>query len=235
MKKHLTAALLPLLFAAATAHAGETEIRKNVEAWLGNDAKVDSVRPINVSGLYEIQANGEVFYSDEKADNVIIGKIIDVKTKKNLTEAAQRQLGKIKFSDLPLDLAMKQVRGNGKRVIATFEDPNCGYCKALEKDMSGLTDVTIYTFLYPILSPDSAAKSKTVWCSADRVKTWTDWMLNGAAPAEAKCDDNTVDKVVALGQKLKVGGTPTIFLADGMRIVGVIPAAELEQVIGAVN
>jgi thiol:disulfide interchange protein DsbC len=127
---------------------------------------------------------------------------------------------------------VKQVRGNGKRVFATFEDPNCGYCKKLAKDLQAMNDVTIYTFLYPILSPDSSEKSKAIWCAADRAKAWNDWMINNTNPgSKTDCDTSAVDKVVALGQKLNIRGTPTIFLANGERIPGAVSVAKLEQAI----
>jgi len=129
------------------------------------------------------------------------------------------------------------VRGNGKRVIATFEDPNCGYCKRLAKEMQNLKDATIYTFLYPILSPDSTEKSKNIWCAKDRAGAWNDWMIAGKAPAAAAagCDTGTVDKNVALGHKLKISGTPTIFTADGNRLPGAVPLAQLDQAMNQVS
>ena len=139
----------------------------------------------------------------------------------------------IAFADLPLEMAVKQVRGNGRRLFATFEDPNCIYCKRLAKDVAGMTDVTIYTFLYPVLSADSMDKAKAIWCSADREKAWNRWMLNGTVPAPAKCDAGAIDKVVALGKKLGVRGTPTIFLADGERIAGAVPGMVLEMAISS--
>ena len=235
MKNLITCILISLLFVAGLSHAGEAGIKKRVEAWLGNDAKVDVIRKSGVPGLYEIQAGDKLFYTDAEVSHVIIGKIIDVKAGKDLTQERRQQLSAIKFSDLPLELAVKQVRGNGKRVFATFEDPNCGYCRKLAKEMAGLTDVTIYTFLYPILAPDSFDKSKAIWCSEDRARSWIGWMLDGTSPVENACDSSVIDKVVALGQKLKISGTPTIFMANGERITGAIPVAQLEKSLGAAN
>jgi len=235
MKKLLLRILLGVLFVTGHSHAGEADMKKRIEVWLGNDAKVDVIRKTGIFGLYEIQAGDKLFYTDAKVSHVIIGKIIDVKAGKDLTEQRRQQLSAIKFSDLPLEMAVKQVRGNGKRVFATFEDPNCGYCKKLAKDMVDLTDVTIYTFLYPILAPDSLDKSRAIWCSEDRAKSWTGWMLNGTLPTENTCDSSVIDKVVALGHKLKINGTPTIFLANGERVTGAIPIAQLEKAIGTRN
>ncbi len=216
----------------ATAQADDAAVKKSAESALqgvfGNQVKVEAIRKTPALGLYELTVGGEIVYMDEKARYLIMGDIIDIKAKQNLTEERKKAMSAIKFSDLPLDLAIKQVKGNGKRVIATFEDPNCGYCKKLAKDLVGVNDVTIYTFLMPILSPDSMEKSQNIWCAPDRVKAWNDWMVNGTAPAAAKCD-NPVQKSLAFGQKLNIRGTPTIFFADGTRVPGYMPAAQLEQ------
>jgi len=209
--------------------AGEAEVKKGVEAWLGAGApKIENVRKIEAGGLYEIQIEGELLYTDDKVSYIILGDIVDAKTRKNLSQERKQKLSQIKFSDLPLDLAVKQVKGNGKRVLATFEDPNCTYCKKLAKELRGVSDVTIYTFLFPILSPDSVEKSKNIWCAGDRAKAWNDLMLDGKTPATANCDHPT-DKVLALGRKIGVRGTPAMFFADGSRVPGYMPAASLEK------
>ena len=231
----LTTALAAALFAvpAFAQSAAEAEVKKNIEAALGKGAKADSVRDAGFLGLYEVSIGGDIVYTDRKASYLLLGDVVETKTRRNLTEERKNKLSQIKFSDLPLELAVKQVRGNGKRVFATFEDPNCGYCKKLAKELVAMNDVTIYTFLYPILSPDSAEKSKAIWCAGDRAKAWNDWMVNGAEPATAKCDASAIDKVTALGQKLGIRGTPTIFFTDGSRIPGYVPVAQLEQNIAA--
>lgn len=228
IKKTLACALAALALASGLARADEADIRKSLASLYGPDLKVDAVKKAGALGLYEVQIGTDILYSDEKGSYLIQGDIIDAKAKKNLTEARKNKLSQIKFSDLPLELAIKTVRGNGRRVFATFEDPNCGYCKKLAKDMVGMTDLTVYTFLIPILSPDSTVKSKAIWCSGDRSKAWNEWMLHDTAPAAASCDTPT-EKVLALAQKLGVHGTPTIFLSNGERIPGAVPAARLEQ------
>jgi thiol:disulfide interchange protein DsbC len=175
-----------------------------------------------------VLVDGELIYTDEKITHVILGNIIDAKTRKNLTEERKQKLGQIKFSDLPLELAVKQVKGNGKRVLATFEDPNCGYCKRLAKELQGMTDITVYTFIYPIF-PNSGELSQAIWCAPDRSKAWNDYMLNGTTPPNKKCDTAGLDKVTALGQKLRINGTPALFFADGSRVPGYMPAATLEK------
>ena len=232
IKKLLVAACATLLAASAHAQNTEAAIKKKIETALGEGAKVESVTKAGALGLYEVVVGGEILYTDDKAAHFILGHIIDPKTRKNLTQERLEKLSAIKFSDLPLDLAIKQVKGNGgngKRVLATFEDPNCTYCKKLAKELQGVTDVTIYTFVYPILSPDSVDKSKAIWCSSDRAKAWNDYMIKGSAPANAKCDTGDLDKVAALAQKLRIRGTPAIFLADGSRSPGFMPAAQIEQ------
>ena len=221
------AAALALAF-AAPASANEATIKKAVEAKLGG--KVDSVVKSGYLGLYEVYADGQIIYTDEKVSALVVGNLIDGKTMKSVTTERLQKLTAIKFSDLPLELAVKQVRGDGKRVFATFEDPNCGYCKKLAKDMAKLDNVTIYTFLYPILSPDSTEKSKQIWCSSDKAKAWTEWMVENKAPAaKGDCDTTAVQKTLELGHKLAINGTPTLFFADGERIPGAVPVAKIEQ------
>jgi len=227
-RKFLACGLAALTLAAGLAHADEADIKKAVAALFGPSAKVDEVRKVEALGLYEVRIGSDILYSDEKGHYLVHGDIMEVKSRKNLTEERRNKLSQIKFSDLPLDLAVKTVRGNGKRVFATFEDPNCGYCKKLAKEMVGMTDITMYTFLYPILSPDSGDKSKAIWCASDRAKAWNSWMVSNTAPAAGTCD-TPIDKIVALGQKLGVRGTPTIFLANGERIPGAVPVDKLEQ------
>ena len=227
LKRLLPLALVPLFI--ATANADEAEIKKAMEAKLG--AKVESVTKSGYLGLYEIYADGNILYTDEKMTAFIAGgQLIDGKTMKNVTEERMRKLTAIKFAELPLDRAIKQVRGDGKRVLATFEDPNCGYCKRLAKDLQKLDNVTIYTFLLPILSEDSLKKSKQIWCAADRAKAWNDWMVEGRAPAgKDDCDTSAVTKNQEFGRRLGINGTPTIFFADGERVPGAVPLPKIEQ------
>lgn len=224
--------LLPVALAMAlsfNASADEAELRKVMEAKLGT--KVESVTKSGYLGLYEVYADGTIFYTDEKVTAILLGgQMIDGKTMKNVTEERMRKLTAIRFADLPLERAIKQVRGDGKRVLATFEDPNCGYCKRLAKDLQKLDNVTIYTFLYPILSEDSVRKSKQIWCSADRAKAWNDWMIDGKAPgAREDCDTAAIAKNQEYGRKLNIQGTPTMFFADGERVPGAAPLARIEQ------
>ena len=224
--------ILPLVIASlwiAGAGADEADVKKAMEAKLGT--KVESVTKSGYLGLYEVYADGNILYTDEKMTAFIAGgQLIDGKTLKNVTDERMRKLTAIKFSDLPLERAIKQVSGDGKRVLATFEDPNCGYCKRLAKDLQKLDNVTIYTFLLPILSEDSLKKSKQIWCAADRAKAWNDWMVEGRAPGgKDDCDTSPVVKNQEFGRRLNISGTPTIFFADGERVPGAIPLPKLEQ------
>lgn len=231
MFKKLISFVLPFalgLAAAGAAQANEAEINKAIEAKLG--AKVESVSKSGYLGLYEVYLDGQIIYTDEKVTAFVAGNLIDTKTMKNVTDERMRKLSAIKWSDLPFERAIKQVRGDGKRLLATFEDPNCGYCKRLAKEMQRLDNVTIYTFLLPILSEDSLKKSKQIWCSADRSKAWNDWMQDGKAPAgKEDCDTSAVVKNQEFAQRLRITGTPTIFFGNGERVPGAMPLAQIEQ------
>jgi thiol:disulfide interchange protein DsbC len=228
--------LLPVTVQAQDAAKINAEIVKKAIETRFEGVKVEGVAKTPFGGLYEVRiAGGEIIYTDDKVNFLVTGSIIDAKTRENVTEERKRKLSAIKFDTLPLSLAMKQVRGNGKRIVATFEDPNCGYCKKLHQDIAGMTDVTIYTFLYPILAPDSNDKAKAIWCSTDRVRTWNDWMLNGVAPPAGKDCDTPMEKVVELGQKLRISGTPTMFFPSGERVPGAVPAARFEQLLNDSN
>lgn len=228
MKLNKIAPLILALFAFG-AHADEASVRKSAEAFFGPQIKIDGVRKLPQAGLYEIRAGEYIGYTDEQVSFMLFGDMWDTKTKQNLTQQRLAQLSTINFKDLPLDIAIKQVRGKGTRVIATFEDPNCGYCKKLAHDMRDVTDITIYTFLIPILGPDSKTKAETIWCAPDRSKAWKDWMLSGTLPPVKTCDLSGLQKSVELGAKYRVQGTPTIFLSSGERIGGAIPADQLEK------
>ncbi len=227
LKKMLSLTLA--MACASLAWADEADIRKAMEAKLGT--KVESVSKSGYLGLYEVYADGTIFYTDDKVSAIIVsGQLIDAKSMRNVTDERMKKLTAIRFNELPLERAIKQVRGDGKRVLATFEDPNCGYCKRLAKEMLKLDNVTIYTFLLPILSEDSVRKSRQIWCTTDRAKAWNDWMIDGKAPAGREdCDTTAVTKNQEFGRKLNISGTPTLFFGDGERIPGAVPLARIEQ------
>ena len=230
------AALLPAL--PALAQGVEDKIKKLLQQRLGEGTQVESVAKTPYNGLYEVRVGNEIIYSDAEAKYMFIGRILDTETSRDLTQARLDEINRIRFTDLPLDLAVKSVKGTGKRVIAVFEDPNCGYCKRFRKTLADTKDITVYTFLYPILSDDSRTKVKNVLCSSDKAKVWDDWMVNGKTPAAAPeaCNPNaSVDKVVELGKKLKVTGTPTIFFTDGSRVPGAIDSKTLESRLASIK
>ena len=211
-------------------------IKKAIEPRLGDGVKIESIVKTPYGGLYEVRVGGDIFYTDPKGEYLFIGRVVDTKTFQDQTKARLDEINKIKFSDLPFDSALKMVKGNGKRVIAVFEDPNCGYCKRFRQTLSEMDNVTVYTFMYNILSEDSAVKSKNIWCSADRMKAWDDWMLKGKVPEAAAANCTTPnDKIFALGQKLRITGTPTIFFTDGTRIPGAVDAKALESKLASIK
>jgi thiol:disulfide interchange protein DsbC len=207
----------------------EAIIKRTLEGRLGG-VRIQAVAKTPYLGLYEVRVDNEILYTDERMNYIFSGNIIDGKSMQNLTEKRLRELSGIKWGDLPLDGAVKTVRGNGKRMLAVFSDPNCPYCKSFEKNLAKVDDITIYTFLYPILSQDSHDKSKAVWCSADRVKAWSELMLSGIVPAAARCD-TPIEKNLELGRKYRVNGTPTIVFASGERVPGAISAEQIERLL----
>jgi thiol:disulfide interchange protein DsbC len=228
----LLAVVLAMAFPAASFAQETDRIKAELKKRLP-EAPVDSVRKVPYSNLYEVVVGGEIIYTDDKASFVLLGPIVDLKTKENVTEARLRQVNAVKFDALPFENAIKIVRGNGSRKVAMFADPNCGYCKRFERDLLGVSDITVYVFLYPILSPDSVEKSKAVWCSADPGKTWLDLMTRDKpVQGEGKCT-NPVEQNLALGQSKRVNGTPTMFFENGERAPGALPLAEFEKRLAA--
>lgn len=233
-----TAAAALLAFANAALAQGDIEstIKKTLEPRLGDDVRIDSVTKTPYSGLYEIRIGSDIFYSDAKGDYLFLGRIVDTKTFQDHTKARLDTINRIKFADLPFESALKTVRGKGERVIAVFEDPNCGYCKRFRKTLQEMDNITVYTFMYNILSEDSAIKSRNIWCSSNRIKTWDDWMLNGKVPpaAPANCTAPN-DAIFELGRRLNITGTPTIFFTDGSRIPGAVDAKTLESKLASIK
>ncbi|MDF3035119.1 MAG: DsbC family protein [Paucimonas sp.] len=247
MKTLKLIAALMLVATAATASSTETEkdakVKKALETFLdpNGNAKVESITKSPYAGLYEVRVrlNGgvvDIFYTDEGGKNLFFGHVYDVVSKRDYTKEKLEELNKIKFSDLPLNQALKMVKGKGTRKIAIFEDPNCGYCKRFRETLEQVDNITIYTFMYNILSPQSAEISKNAWCSPDRNKAWDDWMLRNKQPAVAGPDCKSPnDQIFALGNKLGVTGTPTIFFADGTRISGAVDVASLEKKLASIK
>ena len=207
----------------------EQNIKSELQKKLGSNVKVKSVSPAPISGLYEVIIGNEIVYTDASGKYLIQGEVVELATGKNITEQRQADLNRIKWSDLTPANAIKNVRGNGSRQLAVFSDPNCGYCKRLEKSLQQLDNVTIYTYLIPILSPDSAQKSKQIWCSADPYKAYMDWMINGITPSGKGDCSTPLDKNMAFAKTYGVTGTPTLFFTDGSRFPGAVQITDIEK------
>ena len=214
---------------AAAQGPTEQKVKVEIQKRIGDRAKVDAVRASPVPGLYEVVIGKDVIYTDTSARYLIQGELVDLKSGSNLTEQRINELNLIKWSDLPLADAIKTVRGDGSRQLAVFADPHCGYCKRLEKTLADLNNATVYTFLIPMLSADSHTLSKKIWCSADKSKTWSDWMNNAIAPTGKTDCNNPLERNIVLGKKIGVTGTPAIFFTDGSRITGSVPLAQIEK------
>ncbi len=215
--------------------AVDATLRKNLGERIPNVGKIDEVRGTPMPGIYEIRVGAELFYADAEGNYLLNGQMIDTRQKRNLTEERQEKLLAIDFDSLPSRDAFTVVRGNGKRKLAVFQDPNCGYCKRFERDLQKIDNVTISMYLYPILGPDSTDKSRNIWCAKDKGKAWADWMVrNEAAPkAEGSCDAAALARNVEFGKKHRITGTPTLVFADGSRVPGAIAAADVEKMLAS--
>ncbi len=228
----IAGALLALL--ATTSWAQEATIRKNLAERIPQLGKIDEVSKSPMAGLFEVRVNGaDIYYTDAEGNYLMQGSLFDTKKMRNLTEERVDKLTAIAFDALPFKDAFTMVRGNGKRKLAVFEDPNCGYCKRFEKDLQKINNVTVYLFLYPILSPDSTEKSKNIWCAKDKAKAWQDWMAHDVTPAAATCDSTAIARNVELGHKFKITGTPTLVFSDGSRVPGAVGADQVEKRLNA--
>jgi thiol:disulfide interchange protein DsbC len=233
MKSLFALSLASLCIAAV--QAGETEIRQAIEQG-SPGTRITSVGKSPIAGLYEVATSGAqgpaVLYVDEKGEFVIVGDLIDLKARRNMTRERMDELTKVKWEELPLANAVKVVRGDGSRKLAVFSDPDCPYCKKAEQELIKLNNITVYTFMFPLqMHPDAARKSKQVWCSKDRSQAWMDMMLKGKAPTAKDNCDNPLEANLALGNKLGVSGTPAIFFESGKRLPGYAPSEKLEAML----
>lgn len=219
------------LFVAGKVFATDAEIRKNISERLPNFPVIDEITKIDIPGLFELRVGADVFYTDEKGDYLIRGHVIDTKTRTNLTENRIAKLNAIIYSTLPLKDAVKWQEGNGTRKVVVFADPNCGYCKKLELELKDIKNITVYTFLYPILGSESHEKSRNIWCAKDRSKVWLDWMLRGKNPKPivGECDSSALERNIAMGKKHKIEGTPGIVFEDGKLVAGAMQRDKLEE------
>ncbi|MBP8794986.1 MAG: DsbC family protein [Brachymonas sp.] len=217
---------------AMAAPAADAAIRKNLQERLPQLPPIEEIRATAMPGLYEVRVGpAGIFYTDAQGDFLIQGAMMDTKARRNLTEERINALNAIDFSTLPLKDAIVFKSGNGRRKLAVFEDPNCSYCHRLETELAKVKNLTVYMFLYPILGPDSTAKSQNIWCAANRTKAWQDWMLRQKTPAAAQCDTAAVQRILEFGRGHRITGTPTIVFEDGRRVSGAMDAAALENML----
>jgi thiol:disulfide interchange protein DsbC len=220
----------------ADAAAVEATIRKVLAERIPNFPKIDEIRASPVPGLYEVRFAGtEIVYVDASGQYLLQGALVDTKTMDNLTEQRIDKLTAVDFKSLPVQDAVVIKQGDGSRKLAVFADPNCGYCKRFERDLQTLTNVTIYTYLMPILGPDSTVKSRDIWCAKDAAKAWRAWMVDNVVPEKAAeaCKAETLARNVALGRKHRINGTPALVFEDGTRKPGALPAKAVEELLAA--
>lgn len=215
----------------AVAFADESVIRKNLAARLPNLPHIDSVSPTAMKGLWEVRIGSELIYSDEQGSFVIEGELMDTQRHLNLTQKRIADLTAVEFGKLPLRDAVVWKQGSGAQRIVVFADPNCGYCKQLERDLRNVPDITVYTFLVPVLGGDSPDKSRAIWCARDSGKVWRNWMLEGTAPPApaARCDSGVLDRNVALSRRHGMVGTPMLVFEDNERVPGIMAAADIRK------
>lgn len=209
----------------------EGQLRKNLAERVPQIPKIDEIVRAPFPGLYEIRMGSDILYTDPEGNYLIHGELIDTKTRRNLTEERVARLSAIAFDQLPVKDAFTIVRGNGKRKLAVFEDPNCGYCKRFERELQKVDNVTIHMFLYPILGPDSNVKSRNIWCAKDKGKAWLDWMVRDQAATDASCETDALQRNVEFGRKHRITGTPTLIFSDGSRVPGAIPREQIEKLL----
>ncbi len=236
IRRLMAAGLCLSMLGAAHAQSGElpaaqlAAIKQKMATRMPELPPVDSARTAPVGGLIEIKAGSNVFYTDAAGDYLFEGNLIETRTQRNLTEERLDEINRADVATLPAKDAIVWKSGTGKRRLIVFADPNCGYCKQLEREMQKLKDVTVQTYMIGILGDDSRAKVDNIWCSRDRTQAWLDWMLQGATPPRAMglCG-SPGSRNQALAQKLRVNGTPAVFFEDGSRLPGAANAATLEQ------
>jgi thiol:disulfide interchange protein DsbC len=224
-----------LCFLFGTAFADEASLKKAIQANFPGE-KIESLKKTPYLGLYEVVVGGELFYTDEKASYLFFGHVVDPQTKQSLTTERLQQIKdarRINVDSLPLEFAIKAVKGNGKRKLVVFSDPNCPYCKRLEKELANVDNVTVYTLLYPVLN-GSLPTATSIWCSADRLKAWENFMLNGVAPAGKDCE-TPIGKLLQAGHENGISGTPTLIFADGSVAPGLMTAEAIEKKLGAAS
>ena len=215
-------------FAQSISPAKERDLRAAIETNTGGKVTIHAITATPVAGIYAVQSDGEVFYTDQTGRySFANASLIDMQTHKDLTQAMDEKINRIDFESLPLTQAIKEVHGNGARKVVVFEDPSCPICRVFTKFLAQVPDVTVYRFMYPVISPESLTLAKTAWCSSDRAAAWHAVMNGSRAQLDdASCDTSGLKSILEFGAQHRILETPTVVLADGRRLVGATPPEE---------
>lgn len=179
--------------------------------------------------LYEVRVQGNIVYTDADGEFVIFsGQLYDLDNSVNLTELSMEEMNRVDIDSLPLDMALKATYGTGENRIVTFEDPNCPWCKRLQAEFEKM-DATVYTFVTPILSPDSMTKSRNILCSDEPVSVWQNWMANNVTPEGQEDCEPPFNEVFELMHTSNVSSTPALIFDNGKRITGFATAAAMTE------
>jgi len=232
LRAFAASALMALSLSNVIAQGHEATIRKNLSERIPQIPKIEEITPTPLTGIYELRlSTNEIYYSDAAGNYLIQGSLIDTKSKRNLTEEREAKLSAVDFNALPLKDAITLVSGNGKRKLAVFEDPNCGYCKRFERDLAKVDNVTVYMFLLPVLGPNSVEKSRNVWCAKDPAAAWVNLMQKDIPTPNAQCNTAAIERNLEFARKYKITGTPTLVAQDGTRVPGAINSTQIEKLL----
>ena len=232
LRAFAASALMALSLSNVIAQGHEATIRKNLSERIPQIPKIEEISPTPLTGIYELRlSTNEIYYSDATGNYLIQGSLIDTKSKRNLTEEREAKLSAVDFNALPLKDAIVLVNGNGKRKLAVFEDPNCGYCKRFERDLAKVDNVTVFMFLLPVLGPNSVEKSRNVWCAKDPAATWVNLMQKDIPAPAAQCNTAAIERNLEFARKYKITGTPTLVAQDGTRVPGALNSTQIEKLL----
>ena len=213
---------------SAVSMADVATVSKNVKQQ-HPQLKLDNIQATEMKGIYSASMDGQVVYLNEDAQHILAGSMIRLKDQHNLTKDLLIQQNSVDWKKLPLQDAIKSVRGTGKRQIAIFSDPNCPYCKQLEAELKKLDNITIYTFILP-LKAQSVAPSKQVYCEKNPALAWENLITKAQLPTSQSSCANPVERNIVLAHRLGVNGTPAIIFSNGFKVMGAYPAAQIEQI-----
>ncbi|WP_168405794.1 DsbC family protein [Acinetobacter indicus] len=220
--------LAALAMSSTLALANVDTVKANLKQQHPN-LDIQNIQATEMRGIYSGSMQGQVVYLNEDAKHILAGSMIRLSDQQNLTKALLVQQNSIDWKKLPLQDALKTVRGTGKRQLAIFSDPNCPYCKQLEVELKKLNDVTIYTFILP-LKAQSVRPSQQVYCEANPAQAWEDLIAKGLSPRTSQPCANPIQRNLKLAQSLGLNGTPAIIFSNGFKVMGAYPAAQIEQI-----